>query len=102
MPREKTATPGFAEVFTRLPVVLQVAAVLVAVVNVWLAYKLAPLAQNIMILSNRVEAIEISQTRHDTEDEGVKANVTTLVEKVSNVEKKVFSIEAKVDRLLER
>lgn len=75
-----------------LQLAMQVFAVLALVLNLWLASKLSPLAQNVAIITERINAIETDcndhqSTAHVTEKEFDKlsADVNRLEDKVDRI-----------------
>jgi len=72
---------------------VQVVAVSVVIFNLWLASKLSPLAQDIAVINNRIEAVE---TEHDK----IKASSEIIIQnatRIQNIEKQLDRIEYKID-----
>jgi hypothetical protein len=87
---------------------VQLVGIVAFVVNVWLATKLAPLALDLVSLTNRVanaenaiQKAELREERVIEKIESIETNVTTLVERVEAVKGSVSRIEDKLDKLYE-
>lgn len=83
----KKVTNGLTETLskTQLQTIVTITGVVVALLNVWIVSKIAPVAQDIAVITARVDAIEKEQ---DTEH--------------NNMYSRLERIENKLDTLLER
>lgn len=82
----------------RIQLFLTLAGVLVALLNVWIASRIAPLGQDIAVVQTHVSALE-----NTLEDRPELLERFVIVEtEVKGLSKKVDSIESKIDRLIDR
>lgn len=77
---------------------LQVISVVVLLANLWLATKLAPLAQNIDTVASRVDAVE----EYNTENKPLVERFIKLETNYTTLTGSITRIESKLDRLIER
>lgn len=99
---------GFKNFFQKnlLTLTLQGIGVLVVVANLWIATKLAPLAQDLGSLSTRVSAVEQEQRSDDVRAEKLlpefyimQGQVTNIESDVKDIKSAQIRIEDKIDRI---
>ncbi len=73
--------------------------VAITLVNAWIAFKLAPLAENIRDVAIRVSALE---TVHNEDFKPLVNNYSSIYTSVQSIDRRIDRIENKVDTLLQR
>ena len=85
--------------------ILPLAAVVVAVLNVWFMYKLAPILENIHSLTYRVQALESVATNnlpYVNQFIVLQEQVKQIAPQIEKLDAKADRIESKVDKILQK
>lgn len=91
MANNKEKNNGWGEFFTkRVQFFLTLAGVAIALLNIWIASKLAPIAQDIAVIERQVSANEVRLVPR-TEIEGELENINHRLDRIEN----------KLDRVIE-
>lgn len=86
-----TVTPILQDARARpLAYVVQVIGLLIVILNLWIASKLSPIASDIAVITNRVEANHSSITRIDGQ----------VLDQLEKIESKVDRLNERIDKLL--
>ena len=81
-----------------LPYIVQIVGVVVVLINLFIASKLAPLAQDLAILANRVEAAEVELSRRQDYID----RFLVIEGEVKEMNSRLGRIENKIDVLIQK
>lgn len=81
-----------------LPIVLQMVALLVLILNLWLASRLAPISQDILVISGRVSALEERGLATSTDHEDIQV----IKEQVIGIRRDVDEMKADIKSLVNK
>jgi hypothetical protein len=73
-----------------IPLLIQMVGVVIVILNVWLAVKLAPIAQDVSVMQTKVNALEKEEEKHVNHDEFTQ--VVTRLDKISGRVDEVINI----------